>query len=91
MYTEANAGAFKANETVSTVPVGHGERPETARADVFRCGTTSAMANNRMSLKRRTDYGNAIRKYMSRPKSAPEFFGTLPEHIPLLTMKTLIF
>lgn len=50
-------------------------RQSSAPSEIFRCGTTSVMSNNRMSLKRRTDYGNAIRKYMARPKSAQEFFG----------------
>lgn len=54
-----------------------GSRPSTAPSEVFRCGTTNVATNKRMSLKRRTDYGNAIRKYMSRPKSAEEFFAQL--------------
>ncbi|XP_060555781.1 uncharacterized protein LOC132716505 [Ruditapes philippinarum] len=64
----------------------HGSRPTTCTSrtsqqsnssEIFRCGTTNMAANNRMSLKRRTDYGNAIRKFVSRPSSAHDFFEQL--------------
>ncbi|XP_052255211.1 uncharacterized protein LOC127860886 isoform X10 [Dreissena polymorpha] len=48
-----------------------------SKPEIFRCGTISNMVNNRMSLQRRTDYGNAIRKHMARPKTAKQFFDEL--------------
>ncbi|KAL4226223.1 hypothetical protein ACF0H5_014207 [Mactra antiquata] len=53
------------------------EVAKTNEALVFRCGTSGETTGNKMSLKRRTDYGNALRKFVSRPKSANEFFAQL--------------
>ena len=52
------------------------EVSEDTPPEAFRCGTTTNMVNKRMPLKRRIDYGEAIRKYMARPKSAADFFGS---------------
>ena len=40
----------------------------------FRCGTP-ASADNKSAARRRKDYGEAVRKFMARPKTAAEFLG----------------
>ena len=73
--TEANTGVFKGYNGGTNSANAANEGPDSAKPEAFRCGTTNALTNNRVTLRRRTDYGNAIRKHMARPKSAPEFFG----------------
>ncbi|KAL8613069.1 hypothetical protein ACOMHN_008838 [Nucella lapillus] len=42
----------------------------------FRCGTP-APADNKSAARRRKDYGEAVRKFMARPKTASEFLAQL--------------
>ena len=65
--SESNADIYKSNDT-------HAPKNTPSQTEVFRCGTPSNSEVNRIALQRRTDYGNAIRKHMARPKSAGEFF-----------------
>ena len=67
---ESNADIYKSNDT-------HAPKNTPSQTEVFRCGTPSNSEVNRIALQRRTDYGNAIRKHMARPKSAGEFFCEL--------------
>ncbi|GFN97417.1 tpr repeat [Plakobranchus ocellatus] len=48
------------------------ERPETP----FRCGTPSG-GDNVLAARRRHDYGEAVRKHNSRPRSAADFMARL--------------
>ena len=68
LLAESNADIYKPNEIRTSTP---------SQTDVFRCGTPGSTEGSRISLQRRTDYGNAIRKHMARPKSASEFFCEL--------------
>ncbi|XP_076447896.1 uncharacterized protein LOC143284780 isoform X2 [Babylonia areolata] len=45
-------------------------------AEPFRCGTP-ASADNKSAARRRKDYGEAVRKFMARPKTASEFLAQL--------------
>ncbi|XP_046561130.1 uncharacterized protein LOC124270146 [Haliotis rubra] len=52
-------------------------RPSSAHStcsSAFRCGTTSGPQNG-MATRRRHDYGEAIRKHNSRPKTATEYLA----------------
>ncbi|XP_045166792.2 uncharacterized protein LOC123530136 isoform X2 [Mercenaria mercenaria] len=73
-HTDSAGTDHSSRPTTST---SRGSKQSSASTEVFRCGTTNVASNNRISFKRRTDYGNAIRKYMSRPKSAQDFFAQL--------------
>ncbi|KAK7480941.1 hypothetical protein BaRGS_00027852 [Batillaria attramentaria] len=48
-------------------------RPPT---EPFRCGTP-ASGDNKSAARRRRDYGEAVRKFMARPKTATEFLAQL--------------
>ncbi|OWF54585.1 hypothetical protein KP79_PYT11151 [Mizuhopecten yessoensis] len=53
-------------------------RPSSSRSKVepFRCGTPVS-EQNKSSLRRRKDYGAALQKHISRPKTSADFFGNL--------------
>ncbi|KAK3587086.1 hypothetical protein CHS0354_023542 [Potamilus streckersoni] len=49
----------------------------TNQREPFRCGTPTVAEHNKISFRRRLDYGEAVRKHVSRPKSATDFFSQL--------------
>ncbi|KAL3852486.1 hypothetical protein ACJMK2_016117 [Sinanodonta woodiana] len=49
----------------------------TNQREPFRCGTPTIAEYNKISFRRRLDYGEAVRKHVSRPKSATDFFSQL--------------
>lgn len=49
--------------------------PDAISGEPFKCGTPSKDFD-KMVTRRRKDYGEAIRKHVSRPKTASSFFGT---------------
>ena len=50
--------------------------PDAISGEPFKCGTPSKDFD-KMVTRRRKDYGEAIRKHVSRPKTASSFFGTI--------------
>jgi polyisoprenoid-binding protein YceI len=48
--------------------------PDRISVEPFKCGTLCTDFN-KMATRRRKDYGEAIRKYICRPKTATAFFG----------------
>ncbi|XP_033745173.1 uncharacterized protein LOC117330794 isoform X2 [Pecten maximus] len=51
-------------------------RPSSSRSQVepFRCGTPVTSEQNKSSLRRRKDYGAALRKHLARPETSADFF-----------------
>ncbi|XP_060080635.1 uncharacterized protein LOC132559999 [Ylistrum balloti] len=51
-------------------------RPSSSHSHVepFRCGTPVTSEQNMSSLRRRKDYGAALQKHLSRPKTSADFF-----------------
>ncbi|XP_069141337.1 uncharacterized protein [Argopecten irradians] len=51
-------------------------RPSSSRSQVepFRCGTPVTSEQNKSSLRRRKDYGAALQKHLSRPKTSTDYF-----------------
>lgn len=64
-------------EKTSDLYLGDGSRPsssQSVRSEPFRCGTPTA-GGNKSVTRRRYDYGNALRKQLTRPKTSADYFG----------------
>ncbi|RUS86214.1 hypothetical protein EGW08_006009, partial [Elysia chlorotica] len=55
---------------------GGGSSPHEKSETPFRCGTPSS-GDNVLAARRRHDYGEAVRKHNSRPRSAADYMGEL--------------
>ncbi|XP_071138196.1 uncharacterized protein [Mytilus edulis] len=53
----------------------------------FRCGTPKGTSSDRSSVRRRHDYAKAIQKFMSRPKTASDYFAQLERGMKLKAQK----
>lgn len=71
---ESNLESYSRTDLLRTPGGGHSstEKPDTP----FRCGTPSP-GDNVLAARRRHDYGEAVRKHNSRPKSAADYMAQL--------------